>query len=501
VAYYDPLAFVYAIWPMVRASRCCILDPIRTREALPMILNSADEVATVGEHAIVLGASMAGLLAARVLADFYATVTVIERDTLDDTAAVRRGVPQGRHAHGLLMRGAQALEELFPGFLDELADDGAEVFDGTDLSKLYFCMNGHLAIRVGAAKDLRSCSTTRPFLECHVRRRVRAMRNVTVLDGHDVVDVCATTSGRVTGARAVDRTDHVESELEADLVVDATGRGARTPALLKRVGYEPPVEQEVVVDVMYASQLLRLPQDLLHEFVLVVSPVPGRPTGMAFVRCEDDTALFTVFGMAGNDPPVELSGMCAFAEGFAPAHALAAVGAAEPLGPVAQHRFPSSRWRRYDKARRLPEGLLVVGDAVCSFNPIYGQGMTVAAVEALVLRDCLSGGVNDLPRRFFRAAAKPIGQAWQLAVGGDLSLPEVEGTPPLATRVLNGYIDRVLMAAECDVTAFEQFVKVAWLVDSPTKLLRPSMIRRAAVANRRKRNHAQEIDPAPLVGA
>jgi 2-polyprenyl-6-methoxyphenol hydroxylase-like FAD-dependent oxidoreductase len=145
--------------------------------------------------------------------------------------------------------------------------------------------------------------------------------------------------------------------------------------------------------------------------------------------------------------------------------------------------------------------LLVVGDAVCSFNPIYGQGMTVAALEAMVLRDCLSRGTDDLPRRFFRAAAQPIGQAWQLAVGGDLSLPEVAGTPPLATRLLNGYIDRVLTAAEHDATVFEQFAKVAWLVDSPTKLLRPSMIRRAAVAHRRKRNDIPDTDPAPLVGA
>jgi 2-polyprenyl-6-methoxyphenol hydroxylase-like FAD-dependent oxidoreductase len=466
-----------------------------------MTLNSAGSVVPIGEHAVVLGASMAGLLAARVLADFYAKVTVIERDTLDDTAVVRRGVPQGRHTHGLLMRGAQALDELLPGFLDELANDGAAVFDGSDLSRLHFCMSGHVAVRAGAAKELRMYTTTRPFLECHVRRRLRAVPNVAFLDDHDVLDVCLAASGQVTGARVVGRSSRVESELEADLVVDATGRGARTPALLKRMGYEPPADDEVVIDLMYASQLLRMPADGLHESGFIISPVPGRPTGMAFARCENDTAFFTVFGMAGNDPPVELSAMCAFAEGFAPERVLAAVRAAEPLGPAAQHRFPSSRWRRYDKARRLPDGLLVVGDAVCSFNPIYAQGMTVAALEALVLRDCLARGGDDLPRRFFRAAAEPIGQAWQLAVGGDLSLPEVDGTPPLATRLLNGYIDRVLTAAEYDTTVFEQFVKVAWLVDSPSKLLRPSMIWRTAVAHRRKPRRDHDSDTAPLVSA
>jgi hypothetical protein len=115
--------------------------------------------------------------------------------------------------------------------------------------------------------------------------------------------------------------------------------------------------------------------------------------------------------------------------------------------------------------------------------------MTVAAMEAMALRDCLSRGADDLPRRFFRASAKPIGHAWQLTVGGDLSLPEIEGTPPLATRLLNGYIDRVLTAAEHDIAAFEQFARVAWLVDSPTKLLRPSMIRRAMAARSSQGRH------------
>ncbi len=165
---------------------------------------------------------------------------------------------------------------------------------------------------------------------------------------------------------------------------------------------------------------------------------------------------------------------------------LAAVLAAEPVGEPTRHGQPSSQWRRYDKMQRFPEGLLVLGDAICSFNPIYGQGMTVAALEAVALRDCLSGGTKNLARRFFRAAAVPIRQAWELSANPDLCLPEIEGTPPLLTRLLNGYIDRILTATEYDPVAVDRFVKVTALIDPATRLLRPEMMWRAALANRRR---------------
>ena len=223
---------------------------------------------------------MAGLVAARALAEFFETVTVVERDALSDTADHRRGVPQGRQIHGLLLRGAQALEELFPGFLDELVGAGAPSFDYRDLSKLHFNMGGHLAVQSGSAEGLSAYSPSRPFLESHVRRRVRATPNITFLDNHDVVDVTSNTNrDRITGARIASRHNQSESELSADLVVDATGRGARTPAMLERLGYARPTEDDVVIHLMYSSQLLRMAPEALHELGGIVAPVPGRPTG------------------------------------------------------------------------------------------------------------------------------------------------------------------------------------------------------------------------------
>jgi 2-polyprenyl-6-methoxyphenol hydroxylase-like FAD-dependent oxidoreductase len=166
---------------------------------------------------------------------------------------------------------------------------------------------------------------------------------------------------------------------------------------------------------------------------------------------------------------------------------VAAVRAAERIGELTRYHVPSSRWRRYDKMRRFPQGLLTVGDAICSFNPIYGQGMTVAALEALTLRDCLRRGQRDLPQRFFRASAKPIGSAWRTAVGSDLALPEVVGPRSMSMRITNAYLERVLSAAETDPVVAEQFLRVIGMIDPPTGLMGPSAAIRIAKARYRRR--------------
>ena len=187
---------------------------------------------------------------------------------------------------------------------------------------------------------------------------------------------------------------------------------------------------------------------------------------MFLIGYENDSWIFTVFGMVGHEPPRDLAGMLAFAEGFTPPHLLDAVRAGEAIGPVIQHRMPSSQWRRYDKMRRFPDGLLVCGDAICSFNPIYGQGMSVAALDAIALRDCLRRGVGELARRYFRATTKSIAVAWQIAAGSDLAFPEVEGRRTPSMRLTGRLVDWILTACDTRPAASPRVPLPGWACQS-----------------------------------
>jgi 2-polyprenyl-6-methoxyphenol hydroxylase-like FAD-dependent oxidoreductase len=439
---------------------------------------------------------MGGLLAARVLAESYRTVTVVDRDVLSTDPVPRRGVPQGRLIHALLARGAQILDELFPGLLDELVASGATRWDG-DYAKLCFSIGGHQLVRFGRTPEPESMPfyfQSRPFLEWHVLRRMRDVSNVTILEHHDVAGLASTADrSRVTGVEVVNRDTRESTTLTADLVVDATGRGSRTPVFLGQLGYDRPAEDEVMVHLAYACQPVRIAPGAVSEHFIAISPAPGRPKMFAVIGYENGTAMFGVGAMAGQEPPGTTSEMLRFAADFAPAHVLAALADAEPLGEVTHYRVPSNRWRRYDKMRRLPAGLLVFGDAICSFNPIYGQGMTVAAIEALVLRECLRRGDRDLPRRFFRSSAKKIRIAWQSAAGSDLALPEIEGSVPLSMRLSNAYLDRVMTAAESDPAVTLQFIRVIGMIDSPARLFLPSFIFRVLRARQPRYRPAQSF--------
>lgn len=449
----------------------------------------------IGEHAVVLGAGVAGLLAARVLSEFYGTVTIVERDELPDVPVQRKGIPQGRHLHAFMSGGSHVLGRLFPGLLDELIDAGANVWDDGDLSRICFRFGGYQFPNSGRFADPAASSTylaTRPFLETHVRRRVRALDNVRILDGHDAVAPVADAPHRVTGVQVVSRETGTATVLNAALVVDAMGRGAFTPAFLDSMGYGRPVEKCSKTRVVYASQLMRIPPGMVTEKLTLVVPGEHQPIGGGILACENDTMIVTVSGFGEHLPPTDLTGMMACAAQFAPPSVLAALRAGTPLGEVSINHYPGSMWRRYDKMHRFPAGMLVFGDAIASFNPSYGQGMTMAALQAVLLKDCLAGGDADLSRRFFAAAAKPLGMVWQTnRATGEFAATSHRGrrrqARRLHRRLMTWWMNQMMTAVEHDIAVAETLFRIRNFVDPPTRLQDPRLLVRILAANVRYR--------------
>ncbi|MCC3314335.1 FAD-dependent oxidoreductase [Nocardia africana] len=445
-------------------------------------------MSNLGQRAIVCGASMTGLLAARVLSDFYEEVTLVERDPLPEGPEQRRGVPQARHFHALLSTGSRVLGELFPGLLDELVSAGAKVL-ANESSRIYVRLGRHELDGSGKFADPASLvvyQPSRPFLDSHVRRRVRTIENVRILDSHGVVEPMTDRARRVTGARVVDRHTGADTALDADLVVDAMGRSAHTPTYLDNLGYERPTEQRYPVHLNYASQFLRIPASMIGEKLgFSVSPLPERPVGVVAVAYEHDTWILTLFGVGGYKLPHDLSGVIDCAAQFAPPTLIAALRSAEPLGAMSAQHYPASTWRRYDKMRRFPAGLLVMGDAICSFNPVYMQGMTMAALQAVALRHCLADHDGDLSRRFFKAAAKQIAPVWRGNRFTDFTVSQEGGWRRVPRRVVNWPIDKAQAAAANDPAVAEAVLRVMHFVDPPDRLMRPSFLMRLVTANRR----------------
>ena len=430
----------------------------------------------IGDRAVVLGASMAGLVAARALADAYAQVVVVDRDELPETAMHRRGVPHGRHAHALLARGQQALEELFPGLTAELIAQGVPAGDLLANGRWY--VSGHRLRQVNIG--LVSLSVSRPLLEGYLRARVRALPNVAFLESCDILGLTATPDGRrVSGAR-VRRADGSAGEvLGADLVVDATGRGSRTPIWLEALGYARPETEQVRVGLGYATRTYRLPPDALDgDLAVLDATTPDHPRGGALLRLEGDRWMVTLAGMLGDHPPIDPDGFLDFARSLRFPDIYQAVRDAEPLDDPVGFRFPASVRHRYERLDRFPDGLLVVGDAVCSFNPIYGQGMSVAALEALTLRRHLQLGAVPQPRRFFAEVARVVDVPWDIAAGGDLVFPGVPERRPLKVRLVSAYLARLHAAAAHDADLAGAFLRVAGLVAPPGSLLRPGVAAR-----------------------
>ena len=428
--------------------------------------------ARIGEHAVVLGGSLAGLAAAAVLAQRFERVTIVERDGLAQAGQHRKGVPQGKHVHVLLPAGLESLAELFPGIRKDLRERGAHVFDARALR--FNIAGGSLLLE---DSDVQLIAATRTLIEGIACKRVRSLSSVRFAEGCEACGLTTTPDrSRVTGVRLRSRARRgPEEAVEADLVVDATGRGSRSLRWLAALGYTLPSEERMHVGVHYTTRLFdRSPETCAAWQNVTVGIPPGERRGAVALAVEGDRWIVTLVGILGERPPTDLEGFVEYARTLWTRDVHAVVADAEAIGEASTGAFPANVRRRYDRLRRFPGRYVVTGDAACSLNPVYAQGMSVAFAEALTLAQVLDRhGLDRVGPRFFRQIKPITGIAWSMATGADLGHPGVDGQRTVRWRLLNAYVGRVFGVGHRDPVVAEAALKVLGMVSPPQHLMHP----------------------------
>jgi 2-polyprenyl-6-methoxyphenol hydroxylase-like FAD-dependent oxidoreductase len=450
------------------------------------MMNGTTRSSYADTSAIVLGASMSGLLAARALSDHCRHVTIVERDLLTDHTEPRKGVPQSAHAHGLLASGYRVMDRYFPGLMEELRHRGAPV--GDVVGDFLWFQYGHWKLR--HESGLRGITVSRPCLEAAIRRRVRRLPNITILEGvSGVRPIFDTQTGRVTGLVVRRSPRHEQEFLAADLVVDAAGRGSHSPQWLEEWGFGKPEVVTVTVNVGYATRVFeRRPGDLFDSNGAIVSGVPNSTRYGAVLAAEGNRWVITLVGTVGDYPPGDETGWLQFSASLPVPVVHELASRARPLTDIVSYRFQANQRRLYEHMKRFPDGYLVVGDALCSFNPVYGQGMSVVALEAEALDEELSAGMHGIAVRFYRRARKIIDIAWEIATGEDLRIPQVQGSRPIGFNAISRYLERVHTVAAYDRLVCRKFMDVLNLLASPTSLMSPRVAWRVFSPRGKSRN-------------
>ncbi|HEV8029234.1 MAG TPA: FAD-binding protein [Stellaceae bacterium] len=449
------------------------------------------EALTSGRRTVVVGGGVAGLLAAIAVARHSAEVIVVERDIPPDDALPRKSVPQGHHVHTLLLGGRTAIETLCPGVHREILAAGAQPID--------FCADvaffHHGVWKSRCRSEFLGTLQTRPLLERILWGRVQSLGNVAIWTGVAQRLVATADGRRVVGVEVVDPRG-MARVLLGDIVIDASGRGSRLPAWLAELGLAPPVEETIRFDLRYASCLCRLRDDARRDWraLLVYPKAPfGRRAGYIF-PVEGGRHLVTLAGYFGEAPRPDFGDFLTFARTLPRRELYDAIADAEPLSKIRLFHLAAQRRRRYDLLRHMPEGLIALGDAVCVLDPLFGQGMTVAARQALALGDFFAhqssrvgrGAWSALERQIVRQTNLP----WLLTSSEAFRYADAEGRRSPLFRPLQWYAAKVFELSASDPRVYRAFMGLMHLVEPLSSVFRPrlalAVLRQALRSSRRR---------------
>ena len=436
----------------------------------------------LGSHAIVIGGGMAGLLSAHVLTNYFERVSLIERDAYPEEPLARAGVPQGKHVHILLVRGQQILETFFPGFKDKLLACGAIEGDFAADYGYYFPSAGWVP---RAPSSLKGYVCTRPLLEWQVHQEVIARKRVQVIEKQEVVNLLADSDRQtITGIQMRARNSEREIvDLEADLVVDTSGRDSQLPAWFQSLGYPAPPETIINPFFGYSSRVYIPSQDSKRTWKgLVIQANPPHNLRGGVIWPIEGGNWMVVLGGTGKDyPPNDEEGFLEFVKSIPAPEFYGALKDAQSVSPIYGYRRTANRLRHFERLTRLPERFIALGDAVCAFNPVYGQGMTIAASGAMALDKYLNKqrqkDLVGLPHHFQRKLAKINETPWQLATASDYHVPGIEGmNPNWIEKLTYRYIDNVVKLLPTVPLASKTFINVLHMLEPPTSLFHPAIV-------------------------
>lgn len=441
------------------------------------------------DRAVVIGASICGLLAARVLCDHFAEVVLLERDELPEVAAPRKGTPHAVHPHGLLARGREVLDELFPGIGDALVAQGG--LPGDIGSELAVDAGGQRFARMPLG--IRGIAVSRLTIEAELRRRVRAIGGVRILCGTNAIEPLH-EGGRVCGVRYRERDDDAAVQtMSAALVVDCSGRASRSPQWLKSWGYEPAGEERVVIDLAYTSAYFGRDAAQKPALAGVIGTATERVPRPSILLAQEPDAggqarwVAGLGGYAGDHVAATREAMAERARAIGNTEIAALAAEGELIGPVMRYVFAHSQRRRYERLHRFPARYLVMGDAIASFNPVYGQGMTCAVLEAAELRRRLGTGEElDVPA-FYQWVAGLLKVPWRFAAGADFRWPQTRGERPKGGSLLNGYTARLQRSTARDPHVRRIFTSVQHMLMPPSALFAPAVVWRVLRSGGRRR--------------
>lgn len=417
------------------------------------------------EKAIIIGASMAGLLAARICADHFEEVLILEKDELPESPKHRKGVPQDQQLHLLLSKGYQIITKLFPGIVETLSAEGAISGDLGLMLRWY----GDGGFRPQCETGQHSILMSRPLLEYTVRNYLLQKGNVRIMDKTRVLAFLF-EEGSITG---------VETNLgniEADLHIDTCGMASSLEKQLIGWGYDSPRIEEVQVNVKYTSCLFPRPTTFT-ELININSEAPYNSKHGTVQAIEDNKMIVMVQGRSQDKVPKDVESLKAYTAQLAHPLIYETIKDAEALSPLTHYHIPSVRWIHYEALNRFPPGLLTLGDAICRLNPVYGQGMSSAAMQAEVLDSVLRRGpLESIWKPYFKQIAQLLKTPWEVTLAEDFKFPETQGTPPKIPKLVERYFGKLSRVMNQDPVLFKAFVQVLNLVKSPTSLLHPGLI-------------------------